>query len=185
MAYSTSEIINASNFARSLSVAQPTVKHYMDIIEGTFIWRKLPSYEKSKVKRVVKMPRGHLRDTGIINYLLNINTTSDLKGHPLFGRIWEGFVIEQVLKGLSSHLIKHHYYFYKTNNQSEIDLIIEGRFGTIPIEIKASSSTSINELKTLSTFVKNNHCPIGIVINNGDEIFKLDKTIVQVPAIFL
>lgn len=185
MATSTGEIINASNFARSLDVTQPTIKKYMEIMEGTFIWRKLLPFEGSAKKRVVKMPRGHLRDSGLASYLLNIHTENELKGHYLFGRIWEGFIIEQILKGLERNLIKHSAYFYRTNNQSEIDLIIEGRFGIIPIEIKSGSSTSSSQLRTLSNFIKELDCPYGIVINNGTEIFLLKENIIQIPAIYL
>lgn len=181
----TGEIINASNFARSLDVSQPTIKKYLEIMEGTFLWRKLSSYEGSETKRVVKMPKGHIRDTGLINYLLNIHTVSDLKGHQQYGRIWESFVIEQILKGLETNLIKHNAYFYRTNNQNEIDLILEGRFGIIPIEIKSGSSTSKKDLKTLETFITKHNLPFGIVVNNGDEIFKISEKIIQIPAIFL
>ncbi|RLA65884.1 MAG: ATP-binding protein [Epsilonproteobacteria bacterium] len=185
MATATGEIINASNFARSLDVSQPTVKKYLEIIEGTFLWRKLAPYDKVLKKRVVKMPRGHLRDTGLTNYFLNIYSTSDLKAHHLFGRIWEGFITEQILKNLENSLIRHKAYFYRTNNQAEIDLILEGRFGIIPIEIKSGSTTSKGQLKTLSNFIKENKCPFGIVINNGTEIFKISDSIIQIPAIFI
>ncbi|MCY4523295.1 MAG: ATP-binding protein [Halobacteriovoraceae bacterium] len=185
LSHSTGEIVNASNFARSLDVSQPTVKKYMGIIEGTFLWRKIPPYEKSGFKRIVKMPKGYIKDTGLINYLLNIHSEKDLKGHQLYGRIWESFVTEQILKGLKSNLIKHSYYFYRTNNQTEIDLIIEGRGGPVPIEIKAGSVTTPKQIKPLINFVKNEKIPFGIVVNNGDEIFKITENIIQIPCIYL
>ena len=185
LSYSTGEIINTSNFARSLDVSQPTIKKYIHIIEGTFLWRRIPPYEKSRTKRIVKMPKGYIRDTGLINYLLNIHSEKDLKGHQLYGRIWESFVTEQILKGLKGHLVKHNYYFYRTNNQTEIDLIIEGRMGPIPIEIKAGSVTTSKQIKTLTNFVEKEKCPFGIVVNNGDEIFKITEKIIQIPCIYL
>ena len=185
LSYSTGNIINISNFARSLNISQPTVKKYIRIIEGTFLWRRIPPYEKSRTKRIVKMFKGHIRDTGLINYLLNIHSVKDLKGHPLYGRIWESFVTEQILKGLKRNLIKHNHYFYRTNNQTEIDLIIEGRMGIIPIEIKAGSVTTPKQIKTLMTFVKNEQCPFGIVVNNGETVFKITDNIIQIPCLYL
>ena len=185
IAFATGEILNASNFARSLDVSQPTVKNYMSILEGTFIWRRLPSYQKSKAKRVVKMPRGHLRDTGLANFLLNIHTTHHLKGHPAYGRIWESFVIEQILKSCQASLVRCDATFFRTNNASEIDLIMEGNFGTIPIEIKAGTSADRRKLGTLERFVRDQNCPFGIVVNNGDEVFRLSEHLIQVPAAFL
>ena len=131
------------------------------------------------------MPRGHLKDTGLIHYLLNIHSIDDLKGHHMYGRIWEGFIIEQLLRGLERKLIKQDAYFYRTNNQSEIDLIIEGRFGLIPIEIKSGSATSKKQLRILEGFVKENNCPYGILINNGDAVYRMTDKIIQIPAVFL
>jgi len=185
LCFASGDIINLSNFSRSLGVSQPTVKKYIEIMEGTFMWRTLRSYEKSQSKSVVKMSKGHIRDTGLICHLLNIHSVDDLKSHPQYGKIWEGFVIEQILKGLQDHLITHRRHYYRTRSKAEIDLILEGRFGTIPIEIKASYSTSKNQIRTLENFVVSNQCPFGVLINNGDNIYMLSKNVIQIPANFL
>ena len=184
LCFANGEIINASNFARSLDVSQPTVKKYLDIIDGTFLWRRLTNYHKNTNKRLIKMPRGYIRDTGLVCYLLNIHSISDLKAHPQYGRIWEAFVTEQILKGLQDTLTKHRYYYYRTHNQTEIDLIIEGRFGVLPIEIKCSSVTPKKQLIGMQHFINEHRCPYGIVINNGDDIAMLTDNIVQVPAVY-
>ena len=185
LCFASGDIINLSDFSRSLSVSQPTVKKYIEIMEGTFMWRTLHSYEKNYNKSVVKMSRGHIRDTGLICHLLNIHSIDDLKSHPKYGEIWESFVIEQVLKGLQDHLITHCFHYYRTRSKAEIDLILEGRFGTIPVEIKASYSTPKTQLRTLEDFIVRNQCPFGVLINNGDDVFMLSDNIIQVPANFL
>jgi predicted AAA+ superfamily ATPase len=48
LCFASGDIINLSNFSRSLGVSQPTVKKYIEIMEGTFMWRTLHSYEKSQ-----------------------------------------------------------------------------------------------------------------------------------------
>jgi len=52
---------------------------------------------------MVKMLKGHLRDTGLINYFLRINDVDDLKSHPQFGRIWETFIIEQLIRSFNNY----------------------------------------------------------------------------------
>ena len=79
--FSNGEIINYSNFAKSLDVSQPTVKLYFDIIEGTFLWRKIPAFNKKLNKRLVKMPKGYIRDSGLVNYLHNISNIANLRDH--------------------------------------------------------------------------------------------------------
>lgn len=181
MAFSSGEIINFSNFARSLDVSQPTAKHYFEIAEGTFLWRSLKTYSKSK-KSVIKMPKGHMRDPGIVTHLLNLKTINDLKSHPNYGRLWESAVIEQIIKGMTTTLHSFEPFYYRTKNQAEIDLILEGKFGAIPIEIKSGTQTSPQQLLTLKSFVEENNCPVGIVINQATEVQKLSPTIIQIPA---
>lgn len=185
LCYASGEMINLSNFARSLDVSQPTVKKYMDIMEGTFMWRSLKSHEVNYSKSVVKMPKGYVRDTGLLCHLLNIHSLDDLKSHPKYGHIWECFVIEQVLKGLDNQLIPFRAEYFRTRSQAEIDLILLGRFGLIPIEIKASYTTPKRQLLSMEEFINKNACPFGIVINQGEEIFMLSERIIQIPALYL
>lgn len=182
LTFSSGHIINFSDFARSLDVSQPTIKLYFDIAEGTFLWRTLPSFHKKMSKRVVKMPKGHLRDTGLICFFLNIKTKDDLKSHPQFGTLWEVFVLEQIIKGLKTTLTPFQISYYRTHHQAEIDLIIENHAGLIPIEIKAGITIQRNQIQTLETFIKTHQCPCGILINNSQEVLKISEKIFQIPA---
>lgn len=179
---SSGNIFKASHFSKSLDVSEPTVKSYLEISEGTFLWRILPSFQKNLKKRLVKMPKGHIRDTGIINYLLNIPNMETLKTHPLLGTIWEIFVIEQIIRGLQIKLVNFSYFYYRTHNQAEVDLVLEGPFGLIPIEIKLGLRIDKRQLFTLEQFIKDYRCPFGLIINNTDKPQRLSSRIIQVPA---
>jgi len=184
-ALATGEILNYSNFSRSLDISQPSIKHYFDILEGTFIWRTIPAYDKNLKKRMIKMPKGYIKDTGLVNHFMNIASSDDLISHPKFGHIWESFVIEQIIKGFKESLIKCDFYHYRTSNHSEIDLILEGNFGIVPIEIKSSTVTSKKQLRTMENFIKENDLDYGLLINNAEEIYPLSEKIYQIPAKFL
>jgi predicted AAA+ superfamily ATPase len=77
------------------------------------------------------------------------------------------------------------YYYYRTQNQAEVDLILETDHGLIPIEIKAGSVTSKRQIIALEQFIKEHNCRYGVVVNNGDEIFKLSPSVYQLPAMYL
>lgn len=185
LAFSSGQIIKFSDFSRALGVSEPTVKSYFEIAEGTFFWRKIPSYEKSQKKRLVKTPRGYIRDSGLIISLLEIPTVELLRSHPHFGYIWESFVMEQLIKGFQSQLIRIKYSYYRTHNQAEIDLILEGAFGCVPIEIKAGSLARPQSLRALQEFILDYDCPIGILVNQAEEIAWVAPKILQIPAQFL
>ncbi len=174
-------IINYSEVARTLGVSQPTIRDYFDIAHGTFVWRQLPAYSPSIKKRVVKHAKGYLRDCGLLHHLLRIRDLNQLLSHPSMGVSWEAMVIEEILRGLSWRGIAADYYHYRTSNGAEVDLILEGKFGLIPIEIKYGQRISLKLLKGIRDFIKDEHCPFGIVINNGERIQIYEETLIGVP----
>jgi predicted AAA+ superfamily ATPase len=73
-------------------------------------------------------------------------------------------------------------YHLRTKAGGEIDLIIEGSFGVLPIEIKYSSSTTKSEVKFLQTFIDLHDLPFAIVVNNSDRIEMITEKIIQIPV---
>lgn len=179
----SSKVINKSDLARSIGVSQPTITEYLEIANATFIWRQLRSFENNINKSVVKMPRGHLRDSGLLHNLLHIDSLDKLQSDPIAGFSFEAFVIEEILKGLQDARLRNFdAYYYRTRSGGEIDLILEGAFGLLPIEIKYGYRTQLNQLRTLNDFVIKNNLEFGIVINQSERMEWLSKTILQVPA---
>ena len=179
-------IINKKDIAAVVEVSEPTIKDYLDIAAGTFIWRNLSSFEHQIKKAVIKMPKGHLRDTGLMHYLLKISSEEELFANPIVGRSFESFVIEEIIKGVNAKNITNwSYYYYRTRAKSEIDLILHGPFGVIPIEIKFGKKMREQSINTLKNFIKEHKLPFGFLINNGDRIEELASNIYQIPAHFL
>ena len=185
LAYSSGNPVNISDIAKSLDVSQPTVKSYLEIAEGTFLWRNIKPYEKNLNTRITKAPKGYIRDTGLISYSLGLKNTDELKLHPKFGSIWEIFVMEQIIKSFQNDLIENEYLYLRTKNKAEIDLIIEGESGLIPIEIKSGTNTDPRKLTSLKNFINSTKAKYGILINTADEVRMLTDSIIQVPAMFL
>ena len=174
-------VINYSEVARTLGVSQPTIRDYFTIAHGTFIWRNLYSYNKNVKKRIVKHPRGYFRDSGVLHHLLRINDLRQLLSHPAMGFSWEGMVIEEILRGLQNRGIQHDCYYYRTVSGAEVDLIVKGRFGIIPFEIKHQQNTSLSKIRGIRDFVQEHDLPFGIVIDNGESIRWLNEKIVALP----
>jgi uncharacterized protein len=179
-------VVNQSNTARVLEVSAPTVKDYFDIAAGTFFWRAITSFERNVQKAVVKMPRGHICDSGVLHTLLKIGSLEMLQGHPCMGFSFESFVIEEILRGLESTMLTAwSAHFYRTKAQSEIDLIIDSPNGCIPIEVKYGSTLRRASLSTITKFIKENKCPLGFVINNSERVEQLGENLYQVPVRYI
>ena len=185
LAHLSGSILNFSEIARALDVSQPTVKEYFEIAHGTFIWRKIPPYEKNVKKRIVKHPKGQYRDTGLCHYLLRISDLNHLMSHPQFGLSWETMVIEYILNGLACRGIDYAYYYYRTSAGAEIDLILEGKFGLIPVEIKYGSTVKNNVIKNMLDFINTHQLPFGIIINNDEKVRFYRDSVIGIPINFI
>lgn len=179
----SSTILNKADLARSLEISQTSIKDYLEIAEGTFLWRMLPSFEKNITKSIIKMPKGYLRDSGLLHFLLKISDIEELHHHPIVGHSFEGFVIEEILKGLEATLLTNwQAYYYRTRAGAEIDLILDGPFGTLPIEIKYGQTIQRKQLNSLTDFVKTHKLPFGLLINQAKEACWLTPEIYQLPV---
>lgn len=174
-------ILNYSDVARALGVSQPTARDYFDIAHGTFIWRRLPSYDRNPIKRVVKHPRGYMRDSGLLHHLLRIPDLNSLQGHPHMGRSWEGMVVEEIHRQLSAMGISFDAGFYRTSAGGEVDLVLESAFGLIAFEIKFTQTIDARDLRALREFVKERHARLGVVVGNGVEPRLLDEGLISLP----
>jgi predicted AAA+ superfamily ATPase len=174
-------VINYSDVARSLGVSQPTVRDYFEIADGTFLWRTISAYTQNTLKRTVKHPKGYFRDSGLLHYLLRIPDVDLLVTHPVMGRSWEGLVTEEIIRGLNAIGAGFDYYYYRTGGGAEVDLVLEGEFGLIPIEIKYTQTVPAKQLRALKDFIKDQNCRFGLVINNDERSHLYDEKIAGIP----
>ncbi|SEA31781.1 hypothetical protein SAMN05192529_113100 [Arachidicoccus rhizosphaerae] len=130
-----------TDLARSLGVSHTTIKAYMEILTDFYMIRQIQPWSGNTKKRLVKTPKTYLRDTGLLHSLLNISEFEALLGHPIIGTGWEGFVIENIVTQLSN---KWRYSYYRTNDQTEVDLVLESPRNELwAIEVKRYSAPAI------------------------------------------
>lgn len=141
LAHVHAQVWNASPLAQSMGLSGKTVSHYLDILEDTFLIRRLLPYQANVKKRLVKSPKIYFVDSGLQLALLNVQNLDQIFSNPIQGASWEGFVIQQILeqkpKGWNS-------YYYRTQAGAEVDLVLVPPQGEpIPIEIKRSLSPAV------------------------------------------
>jgi uncharacterized protein len=174
-------VLNYADVARALAVSQPTARDYFDIAHGTFIWRRIPAFSKDVTQRLVKHPRGYLRDSGLLHALLRIPDTDALLSHPQMGASWEGMVIEEILRQLNSLGEAYEYSYYRTGAGAEVDLVLEGNFGRVALEIKYASTISNRDLRGLREFVGKYKARFGIIITNDCTARVFDDNLFSLP----
>jgi len=148
---------NGGELARSLGVSEPTVRHYLDILDGVFMIRVLQPWYANLKKRQVKAPKVYFRDSGLLHYLLGIRSDLELYNHPKSGASWEGYAIEEVLKATQPDEA----YYWATHNGAELDLLLLKNGRRIGVECKRvdgprltpSMRTALDDLELDRIFV--------------------------------
>ena len=140
---------NASELGRSMGVNYQTVTRYVDFIEGAFLLRRLPAFHANLSKRLVKAPKIHWRDTGLLHATLGIDSDDALRHHPAVGASWESFVVEQALGMLAALGVPHSAFHFRTSDGYELDLVLESGRERWAVEIKLTSDPSPHDLARL------------------------------------
>lgn len=168
--------VNAARIAASLEVSSTTVHRYLDLLVDLLLVRKLQPWHANVGKRLVKMPRIYVRDSGLLHQLLKLSNVESLLAHPIVGKSWEGFVIEQLLSVVPKSAEA---YFYRTAAGTEIDLLLQLPDQQLwAIEIKRSSAAKVEQgfyqacedVKPTKKFV----------VYNGQEQFPLPHGVVAI-----
>ena len=133
------QITNYSTIAGSMGVTHKTVQKYTDILEGAFMIRRLRPWFANAKKRLVKSPKTYIRDTGILHYLLQIDSRYSLLGNAAAGSSWEGFALEQLICRFG----ERNCYFWRTANGAELDLLVSKKGKMYGFEVKMSDAPGI------------------------------------------
>lgn len=142
LAHLHGQLWNASRLASAFGVSAPTVQHYLDILEATYMLRRLPPLQANRGKRLVKSPKVYMRDSGILHALLGIVHLNDLAGHPVVGASWEGWILEQIAQLIAP---PWQLSFYRTASGAEMDVVAERGKQKIGFEIKFASAPKLGK----------------------------------------
>jgi predicted AAA+ superfamily ATPase len=113
-------IINFSELGRSFGIADTTARHYIDILQGTFMIRIIRPWFNNTRKRLVKSPKLYFKDSGLFHNLLTIESEKALYSHPKLGASWEGFALDVMWRSINK--ADANAYFWSTHSNAELDL---------------------------------------------------------------
>jgi hypothetical protein len=178
LAHLHGQLWNASQIAASLGLTPPTMRRYLDTLADTFMVRILPPYHANLGKRLVKSPRIYLRDSGLLNALLGIETMDSLLAHPIIGTAWEGMVIEHLIAHAAENTRPH---FYRTVAGAELDLILEAAAGLQAYEAKFGLGPKLTKGYHLA--LSDLNIAQGTIVYSGKESYRLarDANVASLP----
>jgi predicted AAA+ superfamily ATPase len=182
LAHCNGGVWNASQLAASLGVSYHTVNRYVDILEQTFLIRKLPPYFANIGKRLVKSPKIYFRDTGLLHFFLGIHSASALDIHPARGMSWEAFIIDQLISASQQAAPGGRAYFWRTAQGNEIDLLVDLGTKKVPFEVKLHSAPTSQDAGILQQCMRDLKLPRGYLVHSGRDHYSLGNGITALSA---
>jgi uncharacterized protein len=166
LAVNTAQILDMSSYAKELGISVPTIKRWLSILEASYIIYLLPPYYKNFNKRIIKSPKIYFYDTGLVSYLTGITTFDQYDKGPMAGAIFENYVITEIIKNERHHGHDCDFYYIRTSEKIEVDLIIDRKSSLDYIEIKKSGTFSPKMTSPIKKFITNQDR--GFILYNGD-----------------
>ncbi len=134
--------LNFSRIARNAGLSDVTVKDYYAILEDTLLAYRIPAWTYSARKKMLQAAKFYLFDNGVINALLGELNTELRPTTFRFGKLFENFVITQLLQHRAKNDLAVNFYHYRTESGTEIDLILQKNSYSQPVAVEIKSGTA-------------------------------------------
>ena len=176
------QVLNLSGLSNDLGVSVNTVKNWLSILEASQLVYLLTPFYRNLGKRITRSPKVYFLDCGLVGYLTGIRDRKTLLNGPLAGPLFENYVVQETVKACLNQAKRPSLYYVRTQNDLEVDLIIESGLRVTPIEIKLTRSPAIRMaasiLRFKTVFSKLNILPGRLVcLADEDGILQTDVSI--------
>ncbi|GHU85629.1 ATPase [Spirochaetia bacterium] len=150
----TGQLLNLSALAADCGITHNTAKAWVSVLETSGIVCLLRPYHRSYGKRLVKTPKLHFLDPGLVCRLLGITQREQLFLHPNRGNIFESFITAERLKTRLNAGLAPNLFFWRDNTGNEVDLIQEDGDTLQAIEIKSGQTFSSGFFEGLKKWIQ-------------------------------
>lgn len=148
----TAQEINLSALGSDAGVSHNTARAWLSILETSYLVHRLPAWHMNIRKQVVKAPKLHFFDSGLVCYLLGIREPEQLRLHPLRGAIFESWVFSEIFKAGVHGGLQPSLFHYRESRGLEIDLLIDRGREWSAVEVKSGATINPDFFTNLERF---------------------------------
>ena len=171
LAHHSSQLTNFTQIGGQIGLDDKTTRKYTTILEHLFLVHRVEPWFRNKLKRLVKTPKLHFVDSGLLAEMLGATAGLVTKDRSVFGPVLETFVFSEVQKQISwldNAYTMHH---YRDKDQDEVDIVVEDSDGSVvDIEVKAAATVKAGDFKGLRKLAAacGRDFKLGVVLYDGD-----------------
>jgi predicted AAA+ superfamily ATPase len=151
LAEHSGQLVNHTGAGAAIGLNHVTTQKYAGIFEQLFLLRTLPPWHSNTLSRLVKSPKLHFLDAGLLAALRGVTPEHIARDRTAFGPILETFVFSELLKIAGWSGERFGFSHFRDKDQAEVDIVIEDRRGRIVgIEVKASATVGASDFRGLN-----------------------------------
>jgi hypothetical protein len=182
LALRSGQMLNQSGLARDAGLSQPTAHRYLNLLETTNLFERVPSFATNRTTRMLKSPKVFWNDTGMAVFLAGYFQEEELRKAREVGNFFESFVFHhlKVLAQLMSPPAR--LFNWRTQAGQEVDVILEYGRKVLAIEVKQTTRPGYGDTHGLKAFLMDHPDAVGgLLLHSGKEIRWLGERILAVP----
>ncbi|MCY3996377.1 MAG: ATP-binding protein [Rhodobacter sp.] len=187
-AIQSAQLIVYTHIANDLRLSVPTVQRYVRTLEQTYLIRFLPAWHRNELKRLIRTPKMHFLDSGLLAAIRKITPDRLIRDRNLFGPLLETFIHSELLKHASWSEHAYDFYHYRDKDKVEVDFVIErSPDSLIGVEVKASATIRADDFKSLKRLqsVAGTAFKKGIVFYAGERALPFGDRLQALPVSIL
>jgi predicted AAA+ superfamily ATPase len=182
LALRTGQLLNQSEIARDARLSQPTIHRYLNLLEATHLFERLPAYTVSHTTRLLKSPKAFWADPGLAIFLSGYFDQASLRASRELGAYFETMLFQHLrtLTGLLTPRAR--LYFWRTRSGDEVDFVVEHGRHLVALEVKLTDNPGYRHTAGLRSFIQAHPLASGgILLHSGTRIQWLGENIIAVP----
>lgn len=170
LALRSANLLNKSDLANNCQIDTKTLDNYLSILKNTYQVALLKPWFTNAAKRLVKMPKVFMLDTGILCHLLKITSPAELHQSNNRGAVYETFVLSELVKANTYAAQPVDLSFYRTSDGKEIDFVLDNGKRLVLLEVKAAHSVTPTDFRHIRHFIEQNPGRVvqGMVLYAGE-----------------
>ncbi len=136
------QLLNLSSMANDCGITHTTARRWLSVLEASFLIFLLRPHHRNFNKRLTKSPKLYFFDSGLLCYLLRIQSSDELHSHASRGSVFESFVLSELFKNYLHRAEEARLYFWRDSGGHEVDVLIDQGRKLVPIEIKSAQTVA-------------------------------------------
>lgn len=178
------KLINLSELSQKTGLHHQTVEKYLGLLQQLFLVEQLPAWHTNEYKRLVKTPKMHALDTGLMCAVRGLTKKKLLNQPKDFGLLLETFVYNELRKQAVWLDEPVHFFHYRDKDKVEVDIIIENAAGhCYAVEVKAAATLRHKDFEPMKRFRKiaGERFRMGVLLYDGDHTTPFGDGLYAVP----